>query len=164
MNTSTVPAARGGFTAVELLIVVIALAIILTISLIVMHRRTAAQATSELFGAVYDNDADHVRKLLRAGANPDIIDSSGMTPLHFAIDKRMTCVAELLIDADADLAFMSTACKCDAVLPSIPRRSPKPARCVSPSNGAPMRDERPAPVPTSSQRVRSSSGSIGRAP
>lgn len=57
----------------------------------------------DLFAAVKAKDAPAVSRLLRAGADPNGRDVSGMTPLHYASSRGDLRSAMLLISAGADL-------------------------------------------------------------
>ena len=56
-----------------------------------------------LHDAVLRADAEEVARLLKAGADPNAADSSGMTPLIWAVYGGYAEIAELLCEAGADV-------------------------------------------------------------
>lgn len=56
-----------------------------------------------LLGAVLYNDVAEVRRLIADGADVNIQDDFGNTPLMWAVSKRSTGMAVLLLDAGADV-------------------------------------------------------------
>ena len=58
-----------------------------------------------LMAAVYKSRENLVKVLLDFGANPDIADVNGTSPMHYAVIMRNTKIIELLIKADADLTL-----------------------------------------------------------
>ena len=58
---------------------------------------------SELCEAVKKNDATLVRACVDRGCDVDAPDSSGATPLYFAVTRGYGEIAEILIDAGADV-------------------------------------------------------------
>lgn len=59
---------------------------------------------SSIFGAIERNEIDKLRQILAKGADPNqTLDESGVTPLHFAAQYNRPEVAQLLIEAGAEL-------------------------------------------------------------
>ena len=56
-----------------------------------------------LFEAIFDEDINAVRKLIREGANVNGKNSGGRTPLHEAVRDGLTDIANVLIDNGADV-------------------------------------------------------------
>ena len=50
-----------------------------------------------LFNAAKNGDIEEVEKLLKAGADPNITDDYGVTPLHESTERSYAEIAELLI-------------------------------------------------------------------
>ncbi|XP_037493938.1 potassium channel SKOR isoform X2 [Jatropha curcas] len=53
--------------------------------------------------AVYDGDFYHLKRLIRAGANPNKTDYDGRSPLHIAASKGYEDITHLLIDHGVDV-------------------------------------------------------------
>ena len=56
-----------------------------------------------LMAAVFKDEEDLVETLLKFKANPNISDTQGTTPLHYAAIKRNETIVKLLMDANADV-------------------------------------------------------------
>lgn len=56
-----------------------------------------------LFEAIFDEDINAVRRLIREGANVNGRNSGGRTPLHEAVRDGLTDIANVLIDSGADV-------------------------------------------------------------
>jgi len=63
---------------------------------------SARRPAPELFDAVRRGDYEAVRRLLAQGADPNLRDERGFTPLHIASAKGLVDVAELLLMSGAD--------------------------------------------------------------
>lgn len=61
-----------------------------------------ADGSTALAWAVYWDDAETVRALLNAGADPDISNDYGVTPLFLAVENSNPTLVRALLDADAD--------------------------------------------------------------
>jgi ankyrin repeat protein len=61
-----------------------------------------ADGTTALHWAARADDADEVRRLLRAGAHADAVNRYGVTPLALAAANGNAAILELLIEAGAD--------------------------------------------------------------
>lgn len=61
-----------------------------------------ADVNQELMNAIVAKDADRVRLLIKKGADVNVRDSGGFSPLDTAARNRATSLVELLIDAGAD--------------------------------------------------------------
>jgi ankyrin repeat protein len=68
-------------------------------------------AAGELHDAAGHGDLDRVAALLTTGADPNMFDEEGRTPLHHAVAREHLEVARLLLDrgADADACDESSA-------------------------------------------------------
>src|SRR5690606_4022357 len=53
--------------------------------------------------AVYDNDVEEVRRLIKAGADVRIANDYGATPMSLAAEVANTEILKLLLDAGADV-------------------------------------------------------------
>jgi ankyrin repeat protein len=77
-----------------------------------LHSSSAQQSLDELtferglWTAAQRGDVDRCRALLVRG-NPDLVDSSGLTALHYASREGRTVIAALLLDAGAAVDFPS---------------------------------------------------------
>ena len=60
------------------------------------------EGMSVLMKAVLMNHGDEVKALLLAGANPDIGDNAGNTPLMLAVEKNLKYIVRILVDYKAD--------------------------------------------------------------
>jgi ankyrin repeat protein len=57
----------------------------------------------QLHLAVQDNDLGRVRELVEAGADPNLFDDLGKTPLHYACKNQNFTIAEYLIEHGAEV-------------------------------------------------------------
>ncbi len=57
----------------------------------------------QLHLAVQDNDLGRVRELVEAGADPNLFDDLGKTPLHYACKNENFAIAEYLIEHGAEV-------------------------------------------------------------
>jgi ankyrin repeat protein len=78
------------------------LAALLTLCLDVYAAAAAADGTSPLEWAVYNDDLPTAQRLLRAGADPKAANRYGVTPLSLAATNRNAAMAEALLKAGAD--------------------------------------------------------------
>jgi len=62
---------------------------------------TQTQLDNALIGAVIDGKVDEVKRLVNEGAQVDVVDCDGWTPLHFAAKQGHGVVAEMLLDTGA---------------------------------------------------------------
>lgn len=60
------------------------------------------EGKTALYHAVENNDAESVRLLLKAGANPDIQNTNGRTALYQAAENKSSPIAKFLLDAGAN--------------------------------------------------------------
>jgi len=60
---------------------------------------------TSLMAAIYKNREALVKTLLEFGADSNLADASGTTPIHYAVIMRNTKIIELLIAADADFTL-----------------------------------------------------------
>jgi ankyrin repeat protein len=58
---------------------------------------------SELHYAAVTGDVSEVTRLVRAGADVNLLDKNRFTPLHFATQQQMLDVARILVDAGAEI-------------------------------------------------------------
>ncbi len=63
---------------------------------------TEADGTSVLAHAVYRDHTESVKALLGAGADPDLANDYGITPMNLAMENRSLAMVRLLLDAGAD--------------------------------------------------------------
>lgn len=59
--------------------------------------------SAELFAAAKTGDAETLRRLIAAGANPNTADEDGQTPLHIAAFEGHLGAVQALLDAGADV-------------------------------------------------------------
>ncbi len=59
--------------------------------------------TKDLFNIVREQDISKMKQLINAGADINIIDSDGDTPLIYAVQRESVDIVRLLIDAGADI-------------------------------------------------------------
>jgi uncharacterized protein len=64
--------------------------------------RRAADGSTPLQWAVYENDVNEVRRLLKAGANVSLANNYGATPMSLASEVANTEIIKLLLDAGAN--------------------------------------------------------------
>jgi prepilin-type N-terminal cleavage/methylation domain-containing protein len=97
---------QRGFTAVELIVVLLVVALIVAITVSIVQRKRAEEATMDLWPALARAQAAEVRKLLRAGADPNQLSKDGEAPLIVAVENKMFQIADMLIDAGANVNFV----------------------------------------------------------
>ena len=66
-----------------------------------LFARSAAAQQESLLDAVRRGDTESVRSLLRSGADANVAQGDGITPLHLAAERGDLALAKLLLDAKA---------------------------------------------------------------
>lgn len=67
------------------------------------HTQTLDDKDKQLFQAVINNRLDRIEQLLKQGADPNMRDTSGSTPLHWACRNGQLEIARLLVKKGADV-------------------------------------------------------------
>jgi uncharacterized protein len=67
-----------------------------------MVQTYSLSAGKELLEATKRGDGDEVQKLIDGGANPDVKDDSGSTPLHIAVEAKNLDIVRRLLQSGAD--------------------------------------------------------------
>lgn len=80
-------------------------AVSLALTAISWSQNPAVPATVPLIQALHKGDLVLARKILDSGANPDVVDSHGETPLNAAIRGGFTAFAGALLSMGADPKF-----------------------------------------------------------
>ena len=75
----------------------------LCLGLVALLAAAAPPQDVGLMEAARDGDAERVRSLLDRGAEVNLAQGDGMTPLHWAAERGHASVADLLISASADV-------------------------------------------------------------
>lgn len=64
--------------------------------------KSSREANGMLFEATMDGNVEKVKESLVLGANPNVKNEFGLTPLHFSIHKKHIDVVESLLEMGAD--------------------------------------------------------------
>lgn len=64
--------------------------------------RTPKEVNGMLFEATMNGDVEKIAESLILGANPNIKNELGLTPLHFSIHKKNSSATEMLLEMGAD--------------------------------------------------------------
>jgi ankyrin repeat protein len=64
--------------------------------------KSSKEVNRMLFEASFNGDVERVKKSLDLGANPNIKNEFGLTPLHFSVHKKQVEIMKFLIEHGAD--------------------------------------------------------------
>lgn len=83
-----------------------------------------------LWTAALDNDVDRCQELMRKGHDVNQKDSSGYTPLHYAVRSSSVQLVRLLIDAGANVNAQTSAGKATPLHRAVTRGRPETVKLL----------------------------------